>query len=137
MSKKTIITITSNDLQRLEKLLEAQPRNMPPNILSLEEELNLAEVVEPENIPPTVVTMNSVVRFKVNSSTEEFTQTLVYPKDIDGSSDKISILAPVGSALLGMSEGDEIEWPKPDGGKVKVRIVEIVQQPERSGEYHR
>jgi regulator of nucleoside diphosphate kinase len=81
--------------------------------------------------------MNSVVRFKVSGSEEEFTLTLVYPKDVDGSAGKISILAPVGSALLGLSEGDEIEWPKPGGGVVKVQIEEIVHQPEREGEYHR
>ncbi|ACN16462.1 GreA2 [Desulforapulum autotrophicum HRM2] len=47
----------------------------------------------------------------------------------------ISILAPVGSALLGLSIGDKIEWPKPGGGNLKVRITEIIYQPERSGDY--
>jgi regulator of nucleoside diphosphate kinase len=81
--------------------------------------------------------MNSTVKFKVESSSEEFELTLVYPKDIDASGSKISILAPVGSALLGLSQGDEIEWPKPGGGVLRVRIVEVTYQPERSGEYHR
>ena len=61
----------------------------------------------------------------------------MYPNDVDESGKTISILAPVGSALLGLSQGDEIEWPKPGGGTLKVRIEEIVYQPERSGEYHR
>jgi regulator of nucleoside diphosphate kinase len=58
--------------------------------------------------------------------------TLVYPKDMDSSDRKISILAPVGSALLGLSQGAQIEWPKPGGGILRVRIEEIVYQPERS-----
>lgn len=94
-------------------------------------------MVDPEEIPPTVVTMNSTVRFRVESSAEEFCLTLVYPKDVDTSGEKISILAPVGSALLGLAQGDEIEWPKPGGGVLRVRIVEVTYQPERSGEYYR
>jgi regulator of nucleoside diphosphate kinase len=103
----------------------------------LESELARANVVEPAEIPPTVVTMNSTVRFSVESSQDEFELTLVYPKDIDSSGKKISILAPVGSALLGLSQGDEIEWPKPGGGLIKVKIKEVIYQPERAGEYHR
>ena len=62
---------------------------------------------------------------------------LVYPKDSDGSPENISILAPVGSALLGLSQGDSIEWPKPGGGLMKVRVQEVTYQPERAGALHR
>jgi regulator of nucleoside diphosphate kinase len=58
----------------------------------------------------------------------------VYPRDADGSNDKISILAPEGSALLGLSEGDEITWPAPGGGMMVVKIIEVTYQPERSGD---
>ena len=81
--------------------------------------------------------MNSTVKFSVESSKEESELTLVYPKDMDSNSNKISILAPVGSALLGLSQGDEIEWPKPGGGLIKVTIKEVTYQPERAGEFHR
>jgi regulator of nucleoside diphosphate kinase len=81
--------------------------------------------------------MNSTVNFVVESTGEEFTLTLVYPKNIDSIGDKISILAPVGSALLGLSQGDQIEWPKPGGGLVTVTIKEVTYQPERAGELHR
>ncbi|WP_351012033.1 GreA/GreB family elongation factor, partial [Shewanella sp. S1-58-MNA-CIBAN-0166] len=77
-----------------------------------------ANIVEPHEVPSTVVTMNSTVNFVVESTGEEFTLTLVYPKNIDSSGNKISILAPVGSALLGLSQGDQIEWPKPGGGLI-------------------
>lgn len=137
MNTKPKIMISSFDAERLDMLLESLPQNAFPGRDDLEAELARAEVVDPEDMPPTVVTMNSTVRFKVESSTEEFCLTLVYPRDVDTSGEKISILAPVGSALLGLSQGDEIEWPKPGGGVLRVRIMEVTYQPERSGEYHR
>jgi regulator of nucleoside diphosphate kinase len=137
MNTQPNIVISSLDAERLEALLASLPRNAFPGRTELEAELSRADIVEPTEIPPTVVTMNSTVRFRVESSAEEFTLTLVYPRDMDSSSDKISILAPVGSALLGLSQGDEIEWPKPGGGTLRVRIEEVLYQPERAGEYHR
>ena len=137
MSIKPKIMISSLDAERLAILLETLSQNAFPGRDDLEAELARAEVVDPEEIPPTVVTMNSTVRFRVESSAEEFCLTLVYPKDVDTSGEKISILAPVGSALLGLAQGDEIEWPKPGGGVLRVRIMEVTYQPERSGEYYR
>ena len=131
------IVISSLDAQRLENLLASVRGSDFPGRDELEAELARADVVEPEEIPPTVVTMNSTVRFKVLPGGQAFELTLVYPKDADGSGSRISILAPVGSALLGLSQGDEIEWPKPDGGVMRVRIEEVTYQPERAGEYHR
>lgn len=131
------VIISSLDVERIEKLLETLPAGSFPGRNALEEELARAEIVEPQNLPPTVVTMNSTVRFEVESSSEEFRLTLVYPKDVDASGTTISILAPVGSALLGLSQGDAIEWPKPGGGTLRVRIKEVAYQPERTGDYHR
>ncbi|AUD77756.1 nucleoside diphosphate kinase regulator [Kangiella profundi] len=136
MSTKPSIIISSLDVERLEKILEALPHGTVGKE-ELETELERAEIVEPEEIPANVVTMNSTVRFKVASSDEEFEYTLVYPKDADGSKHKISILAPVGSAMLGLKEGGEIEWPKPGGGSLTVHIDQIVSQPEREGLYYR
>jgi len=137
MNSKPHVVLTSQDLDRLEALLESLPSNAFPGKKELRNELDRAEIVEPEQIPPSVVTMNSTVRFHIDSSGEDFCLTLVYPKDVDGSGDKISILAPVGGALLGLSTGDEIEWPRPGGGTIKVRIVEVVYQPEREGKFYR
>lgn len=137
MQTKPKVIISSLDAERLERLLDSLPRSAFPGKEALEAELERAEFVEPKDVPPTVVTMNSTVRFEVESSAEEFCLTLVYPKDLDESGSKISILAPVGSALLGLSQGDEIEWPKPGGGVLRVRIKEVSYQPERAGEYHR
>ncbi len=137
MNKRPKVVISSLDAERLEKLLESLPKSAFPGKTALEEELERAEVVDSTEVPPSVVTMNSTVRFGVESSREEFSLRLVYPKDVDESGGTISILAPVGSALLGLAEGDEIEWPKPGGGALRVRIEEVLFQPERAGEYHR
>lgn len=136
MNAKPEITISTLDLDRLYDLIESVSRNSVPGIDELEEELNRANAVTPQEIPPTVVTMNSTVKFYVESTRKEFELTLVYPKDMDSSGKTVSILAPVGSALLGLSVGDEIEWPKPGGGKLKVKIIDILYQPERSGTYN-
>ena len=134
MDKKPEITLSRLDAERLEQMLESLAGTTFPGRLELEEEIARANVVEPAQVPPTVVTMNSSVRFKVESSDTEFSLTLVYPRDADGSNDKISILAPVGSALLGLTEGDEITWPAPGGGMMVVKIIEVTYQPERSGD---
>lgn len=137
MSKRPEIIVSSRDAERLENLLAALPRTGLIGRAELEAELERATVVEPEKVPPTVVTMNSTVKFAVESSSEDFELTLVYPKDADASGKTISILAPVGGALLGLAQGDEIAWPRPGGGMVKVRVKEVLYQPEREGSYHR
>ncbi|WMJ07896.1 nucleoside diphosphate kinase regulator [Nitrosomonas sp. sh817] len=137
MTQKPKILISSLDVIRLENLIESLSDSEFPDKGDLEAELARAEVVDPTKIPSTVVTMNSTVKFKIESTGRDFYLTLVYPKDVDAQGGTISILAPVGIALLGLSQGDEIEWPKPDGGMLQVRIEEITYQPERSGEYLR
>ena len=137
MKKKPDITISTLDLDRLYDLIESLPNKKNiPGIDELEKELDRAQSLDPKNMPPSIVTMNSTVKFIIQSTQKEFELTLVYPKDIDETSSKVSILAPVGSALLGLSIGEEIEWPKPGGGNLKVRIKDITFQPERSGNYH-
>lgn len=134
--KRPKIVISSLDVKRLEKLLGSLTHASFPNIDELESELDRADVVEPQKIPKNVVTMNSTVKFEVASSGKVFSLTLVYPKDVDGGNDKISVLAPVGSALLGLKEGAQIAWPKPGGGDLVVNILEVSYQPEREGNFH-
>lgn len=117
--------------------MESLPDSAFPGKGNLEAELARAEVVDPKKIPSTVVTMNSTVKFRIESTSKDFYLTLVYPRDVDTQDGTISILAPVGSALLGLSQGDKIEWPKPGGGVLQVHIEEVIYQPERSGEYLR
>ena len=136
-AKRTRIILTSLDLDRLEALLDSLPANAFAGRAELQAELERAEIVAPDKVPPDVVTMNSTVRFTIAETGETFRLTLVYPKDVGGDAGRISVLAPVGSALLGLSVGDEMQWPRPGGGVSTVRVDEVVYQPERSGELHR
>lgn len=129
------IMMSSIDSDRLYALVESLPKNSVPGLDELEYELNRATVVAPKDMPKDIVTMNSTVRFFVEHTQSEFELTLVYPRDVDSDGKTISVLAPVGSALLGLSIGDEIEWPKPGGGALKVKITQIIYQPERAGDY--
>ncbi|MGO1191291.1 nucleoside diphosphate kinase regulator [Vibrio casei] len=137
MKNRPEIIISSLDSERLYKLIDSLPKNDLVGVEELEAELARANVVDPTDMPSTIVTMNSTVRFSVKSSNSEFERTLVYPKDVGVSGSTVSILAPVGSALLGLSQGDEINWPKPDGGVIEVKIMDITYQPERAGEFQR
>ncbi len=130
MDTRPEITITSLDADRLYDLIESLPNNSFAGKAELEFELERANVVDSDQISAKIVTMNSTVKFVIESTSEEFELTLVYPDDIDSSGKKISILAPVGSALLGLSVGDEIEWPKPGGGVLKVKVKDVIYQPE-------
>jgi regulator of nucleoside diphosphate kinase len=134
--KKPNIVISKVDVARLEKILDNLSIDQFPHVDELVEELNRAKVVEPTKVPKNVVTMNSTVRFKILSTNKEFCMTLVYPNGVDGDSKKVSILAPVGSALLGLKEGHSISWPKPGGGNLEVEIIEVTYQPEREGDFH-
>lgn len=130
------IVISETDLSRIEKLLTTLPKTSPVR-LALETELDRANVLASDEIPADVVTMNSTVKFTINSTDEHFTYTLVYPKDMQPDGQTISILAPAGSAMLGLKTGDEISWPGANGKALSVKIAEISYQPERVGDYHR
>lgn len=137
MTKQPPIVISDQDLERLEKLMASLSGTPVPGMDELENELSRADVVPSSEIPPNVVTMNSAVRFREVDANREFQLTLVYPRDQGMDGRTISVLAPVGSALLGLSEGATIEWPKPGGGFLHVRIEEVIYQPERAGDLHR
>lgn len=129
------IIISSLDAYRLYNLMDELPADAIEGKDELLAELARARMVAPTEIPPTVVTMNSKVKVVIGNSRKEMELTLVYPQDTDPANQKVSIFAPVGSALLGLSQGDVIEWPKPGGGVLKVKVKEIIYQPERAGEY--
>ena len=133
---KPAITLSSLDMDRLEALLEKLPSNFPGRD-NLEAELDRADVLDPPEMPANVVTMNSTVRFTFMESGKSQTLTLVYPKEADGSPDKVSVFAPVGTALLGLRVGDTFELPSPTGQAVTVKVDAITYQPESAGQLHR
>lgn len=136
MTSKPPIIVSSLDLERIEALLERMPPVQAVQYAPLREELDRASVVPPADIPGDAVTMNSVVTFKDEDSSDELTISLVYPSGA-GAPGTVSILAPVGSALLGLRVGQQIEWPTPDGRRRLLRVLEIEYQPEASGDLHR
>ena len=117
-------------MDRLERLLDSVSPLHTPGLDALRHELDRAEVVAPDAIPPDVITMNSTARFIDEVNGKEFELTLVYPDDTLMTHGTVSVLAPVGSALLGLSVGQSIEWPLPGGRKMTLRVLEVTYQPE-------
>lgn len=136
MSSKPAITVSRIDLDRIEALLERLPAAEAAHFDALRAELDRAEVVEPAAMPDRIVTMNSTVTFKDEDNGEQLTLTLVYPAGA-GAPGTVSILAPVGSALLGLSRDQQIHWPTPDGRQRRLRVLAISYQPEAAGHHHR
>jgi len=137
MSSKPIY-ITEFDLQRLQKLIqESQYTNYRKSsyLDTLKKELDRAKIVAPAMIPPNVITMNSRVVLKDIESGEEETYTLVFPEDADIEKNKVSVLAPIGTGMIGYEVGDVFDWPVPSGFR-NLKVMKIIYQPESSGDFH-
>lgn len=102
---------------------------------SLLKELNSATIVEPQDVPDNVVTMNSIVKISFSNTNKQVEFQIVYPDKADLKNNKISIFSPIATALIGYKVADEIEWLVP-AGPTKIRIDEIVFQPEATGDYN-
>lgn len=144
MKKETVaknrqIYITDFDLQRLQELIEVmaeQPTRDNRYLDELDQELLRAEVVAPRDIPPDVITMNSTVRLLDMDSKGELEYTLVFPADANLEKGRISVLAPVGMAMIGYRVGDIVSWKVP-GGTKRLKIKKILYQPEAAGDFDR
>jgi regulator of nucleoside diphosphate kinase len=131
------IVITEFDRRRLTGLMEMlRARSAVDNadVAILEDELERAEVVSPQDVPEDVVTMNSCVQLLDLDTGEEFSLTLVFPGTADAKKQKISVLAPMGVALLGCRAAEEVSWPTPSRIR-RLRIERVLYQPEASGNY--
>lgn len=126
---QTPITVTERDYERIDALLDQAGENVP-GIRELRAELERADVVPSNEMPADVVTMNSTVAFENVDSGKHFELALVYPRDMDATPGKVSILAPVGSALLGLAVGQMIQWQLPGGKALELRVLEVRDQPE-------
>jgi regulator of nucleoside diphosphate kinase len=125
-AKADALVILETDYQRLLKLIE---QNDTASADMLDVEISRADIVKAKDFPSNVVTMDSVVTFIDLDSNEEKTISLVYPADANVDEMKISILSPVGSALIGLRIGGKIDWPVQ--GKIRRLKVVTVVQPER------
>lgn len=128
------IVITERDLTRLQQLIDSARLNWRDHSLldRLEDELGRAKVVSGKRVSADVVTMNSRVRVTDMDTGKEATYQIVFPRDANASKNMISVLAPIGTALLGFKVGSEIEWETP-GGLRRLRIEQIEYQPEAAG----
>lgn len=131
------IFITEADKQKLHKLIYTEKEFHTGDrgyLTNLELELNRAFVMASQEIPNDVITMNSKVVLKDMDNGEEMVFTLVYPNEADLAEDKISILAPIGTAILGYRLGDVLTWTIPSG-TVRLKVEEILYQPEAAGNF--
>ena len=130
------IFVTTQDHERLAFIGRMADEDLDRSDLEgLAQELEQASVVAPEDVPPDVVTMNSRVRLLDLDENSAVEYTLVYPGDADYSQGRISIVAPIGAAMLGYREGDEIDWAVP-GGRRRFRVEAVLYQPEAAGDFN-
>ncbi len=121
-------------LAGLIKLLREQP-DKQEGLDALKEKLERARIIKPEEVPPSLVTMNSEVILSDLDSGERLTLEVVFPAAVDPTAGQVSVLSPIGLALIGRSEGAEVEWPVP-GGTRRLRLVKVSFQPEAAGIYN-
>ena len=126
------IIVTDLDLDRLRAVLD---HNDIPTAEALDAELHRATVVPQLEVPADVVTMNSDVVYEDESTGARRTVRVVYPRDADAGRGWVSVLAPIGSALLGLRVGQHIDWIVP-AGRRRLRVVEVPYQPEAAGDLH-
>ncbi len=131
------ITISKLDYQRIKKCITDARMNKTINAAEAEKlmnELENAAIVNPEKIPSDVVTMNSVVKVRFQHTDKATEFKIVYPDQANVKESRISIFSPVATALIGYKVGDEIEWIVP-AGMTRIRIEEIIYQPEAAGDF--
>ncbi|MGB3610726.1 MAG: nucleoside diphosphate kinase regulator [Cellvibrio sp.] len=116
------LVVSSIDYQALLEIIE---RDDSPAAEALEAELDRADIVKAADFPRDVVAMNAAATFVDLDSGEETTVFLVYPQDADVSKKKISILSPIGTALIGLRIGDKIDWPLPNGKTRRLQVTSV------------
>lgn len=128
------ICLLEMDKQRLVKLIDDAILDNVKNkemMKDLSKEINRAEVVGLEALPKDVITMNSRILLSLDGMDEEI--MLVYPHEANADENRISVLSPVGTAIIGYREGDWVEWKVPSG-VVKVEIKKVLSQPEAAAD---
>lgn len=123
------ITVSTLDMDRLDAMLESPAHSQTPAARALADELNRATVLPPDQIPEGIVMMHSRVECEDELQNEKHVLTLVYPREADVEQGKVSILAPVGTALLGLSIGQTMDWVAPGGRKLRLRVTAVHHQP--------
>lgn len=120
------IIVSDRDASRLRQLVQAGESANVENINRLKTELDRARIVPAAELPAHVIAMNSTVELEDLEDGEIMTYTLVYPEQADAAAGKVSVLAPLGMAMLGFKVGDEFEWPVP-AGTLRVRVRRLIE----------
>ena len=136
LASKEVI-VTEADFDQLKALLDSRQYRAthPVSLMVLKEDLDRSRVVPPAEVPRGVVTMRSRVRVRDLADDEIDTYTLVYPDEADVNEGKVSVLAPIGMALLGSPAGETIRFEAP-AGKRRLKIERVLYQPEAAGDFH-
>jgi regulator of nucleoside diphosphate kinase len=133
------IYITRNDLTRLEELLRTartfSEERDSDYLGQLEALLEGSYTVSAREVPADIVTMNSRVRLTSADGGSSTVYTVVFPADADAARQRVSVLAPLGAALLGCRVGQDAVWETPEGTR-RLRVAEMLYQPEAAGDYH-
>lgn len=128
-----VLLITQKDLARIKNVLSYQDSE---EFEDLELELDRAHIITDDEVPKDLVTMNSKIRFLNIQDDKEMIVTIVYPSEADFKMGRISVLAPLGSALIGLRVNQEINWKFPDGKTRTLKILEVLYQPEANEDWH-
>jgi len=129
------IIMTEPDKVKLQKLINdilMTEVDGTDHVRALDAEMSRAVIVPAGQVPPDVITMNSRAQLSFDDGEDE-TYTLVYPDEADMSENLVSVLSPVGTAILGYRAGDEVDWKVPDG-VVTIRVISVEYQPEAAGD---
>jgi regulator of nucleoside diphosphate kinase len=118
------ISLTTQDYRQLSKLARAAATTMPDIVSVLSDELERAHVLA-DGRPEHTVCMGSEVEFRDDASGRIQTVTLVYPDDADIAQRKISVLTPIGTALIGLSAGDSITWETRSGDVRQLTVMQV------------
>lgn len=122
---KPEITVSTSDLERLEGLLSKPPTRNRSDLDGLRAELDRANVLDGDAMPDNIIMMNSRARFREETSGREYELTLAWPHEANAADGKVSIFSPAGSALLGLSVGQSIDWQTPEGHAIQLRILAV------------
>ncbi len=122
---KPEITVSTSDLERLEGLLSKPPTRNRSDLDGLRAELERANILDTDGMPADVIMMNSRARFREEPSGREYELTLAWPHEANAADGKVSIFSPAGSALLGLSVGQRIDWQTPEGHAIQLRVLAV------------
>ena len=125
------IVVNADDLAHIEALAEGAMQRNPALADRLLDELGRARIVAPAKMPANVVSIGSTVTYRDESTGLEKTVTLVFPEDADITRQRVSVMTPIGVALLGLAEGAAFHWDTRDNQRRTLTVIRVEQNADR------